>query len=429
MMKYVKKRGRKYHFVRRVPEDIQTKGGAKIIQLSLKTDSLDTAQQRAALLNQHLLAYWSKIAKSDQKVDQAYQISLMVNKINNMQYKSAEEVANQELAEILKRASLVTEIASTEATNVLLGAIKKPELTLSETLEKYWTLSKDKTLGKSDNQVRKWKNPRIKAINNFISVIGDKSIEDLTRDDVLNFKDWWLERIQEEALKPASANKDFIHARSIIQLVSDNLRMDIPVQKLFERLTIPDSSGSTRRSFEPSFVQNILLDKTKLANIKPLHWLFICAMADTGALISELTGLDASADEILLDSAIPHIKIQPNNIRKLKTPQSERIIPLVGSALFAFQQLPNGFDEYASRPDQLSNEIGKWFRDNCVLPSPEHTLYSLRHCFQDRLTAIEAPDKVQAELMGHKFYRPKYGAGSTLEQRHRWLRKIAFDMT
>ncbi|TDF39165.1 hypothetical protein EYS14_06465 [Alteromonadaceae bacterium M269] len=424
----MKKRGRKYHYVRRVPLDIQNEHGAKVVQVSLKTDSLDMAEQRATLINQHLQAYWSELGKEGHKVDHVYQTALMMNKVSKMKYQSAEEIANQELAEILKRSSIATEIASTSLTDVLLGGSKKPELTLSKTLVKYWSLSKDKTLGKSDNQVRKWKNPRIKAVKNFISVIGDKSIDELTRDDVLDFKDWWLERLQAEGLKPASANKDFIHVRAVIQLVSDNLRLDIPIQKLFERLTIQGSFGSTRRSFEPDFVQGTLLNKEKLKDINPLHWLFICAMADTGARISELTGLDANAGEISLDSVIPYIKIQPNDIRKLKTPQSERIIPLVGSSLFAFKQLPKGFPEYATRPDHLSNEIGKWFRENKVLPSPEHTLYSLRHCFQDRLTAIEAPDKIQAELMGHKFYRPKYGSGSTLEQRHKWLSKIAFQV-
>ena len=149
-------------------------------------------------------------------------------------------------------------------------------------------------------------------------------------------------------------------------------------------------------------------------------------MADSGARISELTGLDATAGEISLHGDIPFINIRPNKTRELKTPQSERVIPLVGSSLFAFQLMPNGFTNYATRPDGISNDIGKWFRDNNLLPTSKHTLYSLRHCFQDRLTAVEAPDKIQAELMGHKFYRPKYGAGSSLEQKHKWLNQMAF---
>jgi hypothetical protein len=230
----------------------------------------------------------------------------------------------------------------------------------------------------------------------------------------------------QENIGASSANKDFIHLRGVLQHVSDNLRLDLPVQKLFERITIRQNSRSTRLSFTPEFVQNTLLNKNKLKGIEFELWLFICAMADSGARISELTGLDATAGEISLHGDIPFINIRPNKTRELKTPQSERVIPLVGSSLFAFQLMPNGFTNYATRPDGISNDIGKWFRDNNLLPTSKHTLYSLRHCFQDRLTAVEAPDKIQAELMGHKFYRPKYGAGSSLEQKHKWLNQMAF---
>ena len=99
---------------------------------------------------------------------------------------------------------------------------------------------------------------------------------------------------------------------------------------------------------------------------------------------------------------------------------------LYRSTGYAFKNTPKGFTRYAGKPDNLSSAINKWFRGNHILPSPYHSLYSLRHCFQDRLIAVEAPDRVQAELMGHKFHRPKYGAGASLEQKHKWLSYIAF---
>ena len=52
------------------------------------------------------------------------------------------------------------------------------------------------------------------------------------------------------------------------------------------------------------------------------------------------------------------------------------------------------------------------------------TLYSLRHTFIDRLKAVEAPRDVQEDLMGHVHM---YGEGTTLDHRHRWLQRIAFD--
>jgi hypothetical protein len=59
-----------------------------------------------------------------------------------------------------------------------------------------------------------------------------------------------------------------------------------------------------------------------------------------------------------------------------------------------------------------------------MLPSENHTAYSLRHSFQDRLTAVDASDRVQADLMGHKFNRETYGKGASLEKKFEWLQKI-----
>jgi len=108
----------------------------------------------------------------------------------------------------------------------------------------------------------------------------------------------------------------------------------------------------------------------------------------------------------------------------LKTRYRKRIIPLVGFALEAFKACPNGFDEYRDRPDQLSAVLGKYLRDNDLFPSENHTVYSLRHSFQDRLLAANAPDRVQADLMGHKYNREPYGKGSSLEQKLEFMQKI-----
>ena len=84
------------------------------------------------------------------------------------------------------------------------------------------------------------------------------------------------------------------------------------------------------------------------------------------------------------------------------------------------------FNRYFGKPDLISGTINKYCRDNNILPSQNHSLYSLRHSFEDRLTAVEPPDKVQAALMGHKYSRPRYGLGPTLSQKKAWLDRIDF---
>jgi hypothetical protein len=47
-------------------------------------------------------------------------------------------------------------------------------------------LAKEKTLGKSEDQLRRWEAPRNKAIKNFVAVVGNKEIANITRDDMLD---------------------------------------------------------------------------------------------------------------------------------------------------------------------------------------------------------------------------------------------------
>jgi hypothetical protein len=112
--------------------------------------------------------------------------------------------------------------------------------------------------------------------------------------------------------------------------------------------------------------------------------------------------------------------------RQLKTDHSEREVPLVGYALAAMKLHPNGFPRYRDNADALSALVNDVLLEKKLRPTKKHSLYSLRHTFEDRLTDIDAPDKVIATLMGHKWARPKYGRGPKLEQKLRWMEKIAF---
>jgi len=41
-------------------------------------------------------------------------------------------------------------------------------------------------------------------------------------------------------------------------------------------------------------------------------------------------------------------------------------------------------------------------REHNLKPTPNHSLYSLRHTFKDRLRDAQAPEEIIDELMGHK---------------------------
>lgn len=127
--------------------------------------------------------------------------------------------------------------------------------------------------------------------------------------------------------------------------------------------------------------------------------------------------------QIKLDAAVPHIKIEGVG-RQLKTPHSERIIPLVGVSLEAFKQFPNGFPRYADNPG-LSATVNKFLRENGLLEGDGHSMYSLRHSFEDRLLAAGVDERIRRDLMGHSLNRERYGSGASLTQMQEIIKKIA----
>jgi hypothetical protein len=61
-----------------------------------------------------------------------------------------------------------------------------------------------------------------------------------------------------------------------------------------------------------------------------------------------------------------------------------------------------------------------------LFPTEMHSLYSLRYRFQDRLTNSGVKDRIDAQLMGHRFdSREAYGNGGTLETKYKAMQEIA----
>jgi hypothetical protein len=146
-------------------------------------------------------------------------------------------------------------------------------------------------------------------------------------------------------------------------------------------------------------------------------------IVETGLRLSEAINLSRAT--IRLGVAVPHICIAPEG-RNIKTDKSRREIPLVGVALLAMRAQPDGFPRYRDKADVLSALVNKALDSRGLRPQLGQSLYSLRHTFEDRLTAVDAPDKIIACLMGYKWSRPRYGVGPSLEHKREWLARIAF---
>lgn len=90
------------------------------------------------------------------------------------------------------------------------------------------------------------------------------------------------------------------------------------------------------------------------------------------------------------------------------------------------QAQPHGFPRYRDKAAGLSALVNKMLGTAGLRPTPLHSFYSLRHTFEDRLTEVQAEERVIAAVMSHKYARPKYGSGPSLALKQQWLQKIAF---
>ena len=145
-------------------------------------------------------------------------------------------------------------------------------------------------------------------------------------------------------------------------------------------------------------------------------------MINTGYRPSE--GAVLSRNTIRLDCDVPHISIEPEG-RQLKTQHARRKIPLVGVSLEAFLESPEGFPRYQNGSASLSATVNKYLRSRGLLETPEHSFYSLRHSFEDRMLEAGIDERVRRDLFGHTLNRERYGKGASLEHAARLLAAIA----
>ncbi|GAA6159154.1 tyrosine-type recombinase/integrase [Ruegeria sp. HU-ET01832] len=381
------------------------------------------AEQKALAVWQQLLDAWElKVHGQSEDAEIKFRAAKNLAQARGFNYLPSTSVAQLPLAELLNRVEAISVLENRPDTieaGALLGAVPAPKITISRALELYWEHTVDLTLNKDDDQVRRWKNPKRKAIQNLINLIGDKPISKITRHDMIEFRKWWIDRIKEEGLTPNSANKDFTHASSVLRVVNDmeGLGLDLPLYKL----SLKDAAQKKRPSFSTAWIKEQILKEGALTGLNGEAKCLLLGMINTGYRPSEAANL--TPPQIRLDADTPHISIEPVE-RELKSEASRRELPLVGVSLEAFRNYPGGFPRYRGK-DSLSATVNKFLRENGLLETPDHTMYSLRHSFEDRMIAAEVDDRIRRDLFGHTLNHQRYGQGATLEHKARILQSIA----
>lgn len=417
-------RGKTYHLRKRVPLRFAAIEPRETVWISLHTNSEKVAKTKAPAAWSEMLEAWeAMLAGQTDQADTYFEAAKQLAQARGFRYLPAERVAKLPVEDILDRVESIRGVdgkpSSFEAASVL-GGVTEPTITVTRALAAYWGLAKDKTFGKSEDQLRRWRNPRMKAVKNFVDVVGDKALAEITADDMLDFRQWWVEKIETEDLTPNSANKDLVHLGDVLKTVNRMKRLGLSLP--LSDLSLKEGEKGQRPPFSNDWIKGKLLAPKALDGLNLEARCILLGMVNTGYRPSE--GACLGPTQIRLDTAVPHISIEPNG-RQLKSAYARRIIPLAGVSLEAFCACPEGFPRYADNPS-LSATVNKYLRVHGLLETPKHSMYSLRHAFEDRMLAAGVDDRIRRDLFGHSLDRERYGKGASLEQLHEIVQRIAF---
>jgi integrase len=421
------KRGRTWHFRKRVPRRFEALDPRRPVVVSLKTDSRSIAEVKAAEVERELVRYWLALEGGHAPGARArYDAAVAYAQVRGVAYRSAAELAEGPLEELvarLLRLQATGELRDAAAVNAELGGVERPAFSLTEALEVFLAETGDRRAGMSAAQVKKWEAPRRRAVEEFVALRGDKPLAEIRRDDAVAFRTMWRQRLENGKAVPNTANKSIGHLSDLFKSVVELRQLGL--ENPFAKLKLRNGPERRRPSFTAAWIRERILAPGALDGLNPEARDVLLMMVNTGAGLAEVAG--ARLADLAVAAEVPHLVIEPHEGRRLKTGHRGRSVPLLGVSLEAARRrvAAGGFPRYADAADTLSAVVNKFLRENGLLPGPGFSAYSLRHAFQDRLTAVEAPERIAADLMGHKLARPRYGAGPGLEQKAEWIARIA----
>lgn len=434
--RFLFKRSGNYYYRRRVPGNLaHVDERAPAIRISLKTDDLALARSKRDLMEEADNILWASMVL-DEPRDPArarYEASMRRVEALGLTYRSSQALAsNSSLDEIVTRLQMVvSQRLPQELAQGVAGGVPVPDVTVSKAFEIYCDeIVPDELVNKSAVQKAQWKKVKLRAVNNFINIVSDKAMADISRDDAMKLYRHWLERIAPKGGKSthsaSSGNRDIGNMRVLYEAYFNYIGEE-GRQNPFARLNFSSKKKRSRPPFPTEWLKNTVMKPGNLVTLNEEARGIVLALIETGARPSELANLSPSS--IRLTHKIPHIAIEPrddpDDPREIKTSSSERLVPLVGVALAVFRRHKNGFPRYRNRENDLSATLNKYFKENSLFPTSAHKIYSFRHSFEDRMKEANLDDELRRLLMGHTIERPRYGMGGSLEWRRDELKKIA----
>ncbi|SFE52129.1 DUF6538 domain-containing protein [Roseivivax sediminis] len=375
-----------YYFSRRVPSDLRHHYTTTRIMFSLRTKSVAVAASRATRAAQKLDEHWYHLRI--QEVD----------------------LPGKHLLRLAQGQSPAPNTGSSQPAD--------EAVTLSEAVAIYLRL--------------KGKNPPVtfhraaeRSCGYVIDACGDKDITAYTRADANALRDALIAK----ELAGSSITRIIGTVRSVINFAASEI--GVSLQNPFAGVYYDRKAGVADRQPLPLDAVRTLQAKCRSLDDEA-RWL-IALVSDTGLRLAEAAGL--LVEDIKLDDPIPHVVVQQHPWRRLKTDGSRRLVPLVGSSLWAAQRIVAerqgsnfAFPRYNKGETTNANSASAALNKCIKMDVPDGcTMHSFRHSMRDRLRAVECPSDIvdqiggwQTEGVGHG-----YGNGYPLKVLAKWMEAAA----
>lgn len=370
-----------FYFTRRVPKDLRQHYDTPRIVEGLRTKSPAVAKTRALISAAKLDEYWHQLRTANPQLPGSHR---------------------------LKRA-LTVGLPVTQSDQDY-----GPKL--SEALQTYF-LHK----GKGKSQV--FFNVTNRACDYLIDAVEDKELGLYSRADAITFRDALVSR----GLAGSSVARLLNCITAVFNFNIQELALELnnPFSGLYH-----DKKAGVRKRKTISREQLYAIQAACRHADDDMRWL-IALLSDTGLRLAEGAGLLVSDFDLAAD--IPVVHIRPHAWRTLKTAGSERVLPLVGTSLWAAQRIsannqPGGFAFPRYNRGEITNSnaasasLNKWLKPYVDSNS---TLHSFRHSLRDRLRAVECPSDIVDQIGGWTTagIGQSYGSGYPVEVLDRWLSK------
>lgn len=300
-----------YWFKNCVPKRYESVERKKVIVRTLKIDSESVAIEKAKSTWTSLIDGWEALLAGDtDDAEKQFAAARNYAQTQGFRYLPMNRVVDLDDADLLKRIEAIEatpKYRRKKAAAPLLGAVDKPKINLKRALEFYWHLTRDRLVGKSKDQIRRWENPRKKAIKNFIAVVGNLPLEDIEGDDMLDFTDYWQKRMEKEGITANSANKDLVHLSDIFRTVNKKklLNLVLPLSDL----AFKEGDRPKRPAFSTDWISTMLLAPGAMDGLNKEAKCVLLGMINTGYALNNATlgyGL-ALANKGLKALSDPHL--------------------------------------------------------------------------------------------------------------------------